>query len=46
MAPPLLGQHNEEVLAEMGYDSEAFAKLRESGAVGEPNKQPSGVGGH
>lgn len=43
--PPLLGQHNEQVLSELGYDTEEFSKLRESGAVGEPNKQPSG-GGH
>ena len=26
MAPPLLGEHNEEVLAELGYDSGEFAK--------------------
>ena len=46
MAPPLLGEHNEEVLAELGYDSEEFAKLLESGAVGEPGKEISGVGAH
>ena len=46
MAPPALGEHNEEVLAELGYDSEAFAKLLESGAVGEPGKEISGVGAH
>lgn len=45
-APPALGEHNEEVLAELGYDSEAFAKMLESGAVGEPGKEISGVGGH
>ena len=32
--PPLLGQHNEEVLTELGYDSKAFEDLTEAGAVG------------
>ena len=45
-APPALGEHNEEVLAELGYDSQEFAKLLESGAVGEPGKEITGVGAH
>jgi formyl-CoA transferase/CoA:oxalate CoA-transferase len=32
--PPLLGQHNEEVLKELGYDVDAFHELTKSGAVG------------
>lgn len=31
--PPLLGQHTEEVLAELGYSAESIAELNESGAV-------------
>jgi len=29
----LLGEHNDEVLAELGYDAEAIAALREKGVV-------------
>ena len=31
--PPTLGQHTDEVLAEIGYQPDAIAKLRKSGAV-------------
>ncbi len=33
-APPLLGQHTDEVLAELGLDAEARAALRAQGAIG------------
>ena len=26
--PPMFGQHNDEILAELGYDSDAVARLR------------------
>jgi formyl-CoA transferase len=32
-APPLLGEHTEEVLADLGLDSRAIAALRASGVV-------------
>jgi crotonobetainyl-CoA:carnitine CoA-transferase CaiB-like acyl-CoA transferase len=32
---PTLGQHNDEVLAELGVDADARAALRESGVIGE-----------
>ena len=31
--PPLLGEHTDEVLAEIGYSSEEIAKLRTDGAI-------------
>ncbi|WP_423918974.1 CaiB/BaiF CoA transferase family protein [Frigoribacterium sp. 2-23] len=31
--PPLLGQHTDEILAELGYDDEQIRDLREGGAV-------------
>ena len=33
--PPLLGQHNEEVLLESGYTGDQIADLRERGVIGE-----------
>jgi len=32
--PPLLGQHNEEILSELGYAAESIAKLRQKGVIG------------
>jgi formyl-CoA transferase len=32
-APPLLGEHTDEVLAELGFDAAAVARLRASGAI-------------
>ena len=32
--PPHAGQHSDEVLAEVGYDPERIAALREAGAIG------------
>ena len=32
-APPLLGQHSEDILAELGYSAEGIAKLRSAGAI-------------
>ena len=31
--PPLLGQHNEEILSGLGYAAESIAKLREKGVI-------------
>ena len=33
--PPLLGQHNEEILAELGYGTEAIAELQRKGVIGK-----------
>ena len=33
LAPPVLGQHTDEVLTELGYDAAAIAQLRADGAV-------------
>ncbi len=33
LPPPWLGQHNEEVLSSLGYDSEKIARLREQGVI-------------
>ena len=32
--PPLLGQHNDEVLVEQGFTPEQIADLRERGVIG------------
>jgi crotonobetainyl-CoA:carnitine CoA-transferase CaiB-like acyl-CoA transferase len=33
LAPPLLGQHTQEVLAELGYDEATFASFRDRGVI-------------
>ncbi len=33
--PPLLGQHNDEILGDLGYDSGAINQLREKGVIGK-----------
>ena len=33
--PPLLGQHNAEILAELGYGTEAIAELQRKGVIGK-----------
>ena len=33
IAPPLLGQHSDDVLTAMGYDAAAIAELRAKGVV-------------
>ena len=38
-APPLLGQHTDEVLAEMGLDERARQQLREAGIIGTPARE-------
>jgi itaconate CoA-transferase len=40
-ALPALDEHTDEVLAWLGYDPEAIAKLRASGAVGAVRTQTS-----
>ena len=35
MAPPLLGQHNEDILTELGYTEEGISKAREKGVIGK-----------
>jgi crotonobetainyl-CoA:carnitine CoA-transferase CaiB-like acyl-CoA transferase len=32
--PPEIGQHNDEVLAEIGYDTAGIAELRTAGLLG------------
>ena len=32
--PPLLGQHNQEVLAELGYSPQQIGELRQKGVLG------------
>jgi formyl-CoA transferase len=31
--PPVLGEHTEEILASLGYDSEKISSLRNQGAI-------------
>ncbi|MBI4639670.1 MAG: CoA transferase, partial [Candidatus Tectomicrobia bacterium] len=33
MAPPLLGQHTEEIMKEMGYSDEEIKRLRKEGII-------------
>ena len=33
--PPLLGQHNDEILSELGYDKDGIALLKEKGVIGK-----------
>jgi len=33
MPPPLLGQHTEEVLIELGYDWDYILKLKDEGVI-------------
>jgi crotonobetainyl-CoA:carnitine CoA-transferase CaiB-like acyl-CoA transferase len=35
--PPLLGQHNQEVLEQLGYDAKEIARMEETGVVGPLN---------
>ncbi len=35
-AAPTLGQHSEEILSELGYDTEAIAQLKAGGVIGPP----------
>jgi crotonobetainyl-CoA:carnitine CoA-transferase CaiB-like acyl-CoA transferase len=35
LAPPLLGQHNEEILTELGYDKDGISKARDHGVIGK-----------
>lgn len=42
-APPLLGQHSEEILREMGYSDADIYALAESGAVGFPDLTARGA---
>ena len=44
-APPTVGQHNEELLADLGYSSEAIHELQDDGVVGSENHRLS-MGGH
>jgi crotonobetainyl-CoA:carnitine CoA-transferase CaiB-like acyl-CoA transferase len=32
-APPLLGEHSEDILRELGYDAARIAELRSAGAI-------------
>ena len=36
--PPALGQHNEEILGELGYGGDRVEELKRLGAVAEPGK--------
>ena len=42
--PPLLGQHTDEVLASLGLDAAALARLRDQGIIGSANSVPKAGG--
>ncbi len=44
-APPTVGQHNEELMAELGYAPETIRELQEAGVVGSENDRRR-AGGH
>ena len=37
MPPPIVGEHNEEVLREFGYSDDEIRALQQAGAVGSEN---------
>ncbi len=39
--PPLLGEHNEEVLTEAGFSPARIAELRENGVIGKSEPEPA-----
>jgi crotonobetainyl-CoA:carnitine CoA-transferase CaiB-like acyl-CoA transferase len=39
--PPLLGQHNQEILTEFGYSPQQIAEFRQKGVLG-PHESQSG----
>jgi crotonobetainyl-CoA:carnitine CoA-transferase CaiB-like acyl-CoA transferase len=38
---PALGQHSEEILAELGYPRERIEELRDAGVIGAPSLEPA-----
>jgi crotonobetainyl-CoA:carnitine CoA-transferase CaiB-like acyl-CoA transferase len=43
-APPTVGQHNEEILSQLGYDNEQIHSLKNSGVVGSENDRHNAGG--
>jgi formyl-CoA transferase len=43
---PLLGEHTDEVLAQLGYSPEQIARFREAKIVGAPPSEPGEHGWH
>jgi len=41
---PLLGEHNEEILAEVGYSAEAIARLAEQKVIGTERSEAASTG--